>query len=405
MRYTNNSFGFYWGTNTESLYNKVTVNVAESAITADLSALKLDTQYFFQSYASFDGEELKEAVKSFTTKEIESILKTGDASDIEATKAILNAKLDLTDVQYCSIYYGFYLGTSESSQNAFLSGEDIVDHAFTSEVSNLSHKTQYWYIAYVKLDGQSFYGEAKTFTTDVVKVESVSLDKTKYTFNTIGNTITLIATILPADATDKSVEWSSDKQDVATVDTDGKVTAKGNGKAIITVKTKDQGKTASCEVSVIQYIEKVDMGIKTADGKSLYWSTRNLCNTGLVGSPDEYWDYYAWGETDSKSNYNCSIYKWCNGASSSFMKYNTNSSYRFVDNKTVLDSEDDVAHLKLGDSWRLPKDSEWKKLMTKCTWTWTDNYNSTGVRGRIITASNGNSIFLPAAGGRYEADL
>lgn len=87
------------------------------------------------------------------------------------------------------------------------------------------------------------------------------------------------------------------------------------------------------------------------------------------------------------------------------MKYNTNSSYRFVDNKTVLDSEDDVAHLKLGDSWCLPKDSEWKELMTKCTWTWTDNYNSTGVRGRIVTASNGNSIFLPAAGGRYEADL
>lgn len=158
----------------------------------------------------------------------------------------MNAKLDLTDVQYGSIYYGFYLGTSESSQNAFLSGEDIVDHAFTSEVSNLSHKTQYWYKAYVKLDGQSFYGEAKIFTTDVVKVESVSLDKAKYTFYTIGNTITLIATILPADATDKSVEWSSDKQDVATVDT---------------------------------------------DGKSLYWSTRNLCNTGLVGSPEEYGDY------------------------------------------------------------------------------------------------------------------
>lgn len=49
MRYANNSFGFYWGTNTESLYNKVTANVGESAITADLSALKPDTQYFFQS--------------------------------------------------------------------------------------------------------------------------------------------------------------------------------------------------------------------------------------------------------------------------------------------------------------------------------------------------------------------
>ena len=61
---------------------------------------------------------------------------------------------------------------------------------------------------------------------------------------------------------------------------------------------------------------------------------------------------------------------------------------------------DDVARVKLGGSWRMPTDAEWTELRTKCTWTWTNDFNGTGVHGRIVTATNGNSIFLPAAGYR-----
>ena len=523
----------------------------------------------------------------------------------------------------------------------------------------------------MKLDDQTFYGEVKTFTTDVVPVESVSLDKTEYTFNTIGNTLTLKATVLPADATDKSVSWTSDKEAVATVDANGQVTAKGNGKATITVKTKDQGKTASCEVTVAQWVTSisldktsitlnegqeqtliptvnpsnatdkslnwtssntsvatvnaegkvtavskgtatikaeakdgsgkyascsvsvkriissiqlnktslvlyrgtsdvsetlaatvipsdasntavtwtssntsvatvsssgvvtgisrgtaaitvtandgngaqatcevevkqyvtsislnktslsleigdevtlsvtilpdnandksytwsssdsaiasvdnsgkvtakakgkatikttandgsgvnatcsvvvsskcpagaVDMGTTTADGYKLYWGTSNLG----AGKPEEYGDYYAWGETDpyyssqdpltwkdGKTGYNWASYKWCNGSSRTRTKYNDKSSYGTVDNKTVLEPEDDVAHVRLGGKWRMPTDAEWTELMTKCTWTWTDNYNGTGVAGRIVSATNGNSIFLSAAGDRFGTGL
>ena len=156
------------------------------------------------------------------------------------------------------------------------------------------------------------------------------------------------------------------------------------------------------------------MGIKTSDGKTLYWSTRNLCENGFVNSPEEYGDYYAWGETEpyyssqspltwkngKSEGYNWASYKWCNGSSSTLTKYNTNSSYGTVDKKTVLESSDDVASVKLGGKWRMPTDAEWTELLTKCTWTWTDNYNGTGVKGQIVTATNGNSIFLPAAGNR-----
>ena len=81
-------------------------------------------------------------------------------------------------------------------------------------------------------------------------------------------------------------------------------------------------------------------------------------------------------------------------------KYYTNSSYGFVDNKTVLDLEDDVAHVKWGGDWRMPTRAEWDELGNKCTWTWT---TQNGVNGYRVTGPNGNSIFLPAAGCRNGA--
>lgn len=459
-----------------------------------------NTTYYYRSYVNQSGQDTYGETKEFTTKDVASLLETKEASGVEATKATLNAKLDLTDVLYKSLAYGFLWGTSESALNTDFKCTEIKDNAIAAALTSLSHKTQYWYKAYVKLDSQTFYGEVKTFTTDVVPVESVSVDKTENTFHTIGSTLTLNATVLPSDATDKSVEWSSDKEDVATVTTSGVVTAKGNGTATITVKTKDQEKTATCAITVAQWVTSVtlnnpsltlnegqeqtliptvnpsnaankslnwtssdtsvatvnaegkvtaiskgtatikaeakdgsgvnatcsvvvsskcpagavDMGTTTADGYKLYWGISNLG----AGKPEEYGDYYAWGEIDpyyssqdplawkdGKTGYNWASYKWCNGSFRTLTKYNTSSSYGTVDNKTVLESSDDVASVKLGGKWRMPTDAEWTELMAKCTWTWTSDYNGTGVKGRIVTATNGNSIFLPAAGYRFDTGL
>ena len=78
-------------------------------------------------------------------------------------------------------------------------------------------------------------------------------------------------------------------------------------------------------------------------------------------------------------------------------KYCTDSSYGTVDNNTVLDPEDDVAHVKWGGSWRMPTVDERDELLDNCTWTWT---TQNGVYGCKVTGPNGNSIFLPAAGSR-----
>ncbi len=172
-----------------------------------------------------------------------------------------------------------------------------------------------------------------------------------------------------------------------------------------------------------EFTGTVDLGIvmTRADGTTykLYWAKSNLCETGLCANPEDYGDYYAWGETapyyssqspltwknGKSAGYSWASYKWCNGSYSTLTKYNTSSSYGTVDNKTVLESSDDAASVNLGRKWRMPTDAEWTALLEQCDWKWTTNYNGTGVKGRIVTASNGNSIFLPAAGRRGDTGL
>ena len=127
-------------------------------------------------------------------------------------------------------------------------------------------------------------------------------------------------------------------------------------------------------------------------GLSVKWAT---CNVG-ASEPEEYGDYFAWGETQPKSNYNWSTYKWCNGSYKSQTKYNTKSSFGTVDNKTTLEPADDAARANWGGSWRMPTKAEQDELRNNCTWTWT---TQNGVNGYKVTSKiNGNSIFLSAAG-------
>ena len=141
-------------------------------------------------------------------------------------------------------------------------------------------------------------------------------------------------------------------------------------------------------------IDAVDLGLPSGT----LWADRN------VGAdfPEAYGDYFVWGETEPKSIYTISTYKWCRGLYDEMTKYCTNSSYGTVDNKTVLDLEDDAAYVNMGAEWRMPTYDELKELSNNCTWTWT---TQNGTKGYRVTGPNGNSIFLPAAGYRYDSDL
>jgi hypothetical protein len=130
----------------------------------------------------------------------------------------------------------------------------------------------------------------------------------------------------------------------------------------------------------------VDLGLPSGTK----WATKNLG----ASKPSDYGDYYAWGETELKTEYTWATYKW--GTEDNQTKYNA------TDGKTTLDPEDDAATVKLGSSWRMPTDDEAKELQDNCTWTWT---TLDGINGYEVKGPNGNSIFLPAAGYRIGSKL
>ena len=140
---------------------------------------------------------------------------------------------------------------------------------------------------------------------------------------------------------------------------------------------------------ILEY--SVDLGLPSGT----LWADRNVG----ADSPEAYGDYFAWGETEPKSTYYWRTYKWCRGSYTTMTKYCTQSSYGTVDNKTTLDLEDDAAYVNMGAEWRMPTDDELYELYSKCTWTWT---TQNGTKGYKVTGPNGNSIFLPAAGYRYD---
>ena len=137
-------------------------------------------------------------------------------------------------------------------------------------------------------------------------------------------------------------------------------------------------------------VEYVDLGLPS---KKL-WAK---CNLG-ANSEEESGLYFQWGDTQgytkeqigSAKTFNWANYKWSvDGSDNNFSKYNSS------DNKTVLDLEDDAVYTTLGGNWRMPTVEDWQELYNNTEQQWTQ---VNGVNGYKCTASNGNYIFLPAAG-------
>ena len=214
----------------------------------------------------------------------------------------------------------------------------------------------------------------------------------------------LTATVSPSECTDV-LQWSSSDVSVAMV-TDGLVVAVGGGDAIITAKAGS--KQATCPVSVTPYPKgAIDIGLVVGSGGTaytLYWAE---CNLGAA-SREEPGDYYAWGEIETKDKYDWSTYKWGDGSGDNYhdpklTKYNNDHDYGAVDNKLVLDIEDDAARAILGGSWRMPSREEITALINtqtnpNYTWTWKSINGNYG--WEVIYLENSNSLFFPACGAR-----
>lgn len=133
--------------------------------------------------------------------------------------------------------------------------------------------------------------------------------------------------------------------------------------------------------------EAVDLGLPSG----LLWANMNIGAT----APEEYGNYYAWGETETKDTYTWDNYKY--GTQDNLTKYNA------TDGLTILDAGDDAATVNWGGTWRMPTNKELTELADNCTWLWT---TMNGVNGYSVRSkTNSNSIFFPAAGLRILSDL
>lgn len=126
-------------------------------------------------------------------------------------------------------------------------------------------------------------------------------------------------------------------------------------------------------------------------GLSVKWAASNI-GAGLAEEPGI---FCSWGEMEKSGKYNWETYKWCDGSEYTLNKYNTKGAFGTVDNKILLEQEDDAAYVKLGGGWRIPKQNEWHELVAECEWTWTTQNKMVGYS---VKGPNGNTIFLPASG-------
>lgn len=143
----------------------------------------------------------------------------------------------------------------------------------------------------------------------------------------------------------------------------------------------------------------VDLGLPSGT----LWAT---CNIGAT-KPEEFGDYFAWGETETKEIYNWSTYKHCisrDGYLYSLTKYNSGhyDIPGIIDSLSTLLPEDDAATFNWGNDWRMPTNDEQRELIEECELSWTE---VNGVYGAKFTGKNGNSVFFPAAGLRYGSDV
>ncbi|MBR3915495.1 MAG: protein kinase [Bacteroidales bacterium] len=187
--------------------------------------------------------------------------------------------------------------------------------------------------------------------------------------------------ILSGESRDKLALIQEKEQEAARLaeaqkEAEAKAKAEAEKKRLEAEKKKKEQEAAAAERKKYNGHKYVDLGL------SVKWAT---CNVG-ASKPEDYGNYYAWGEVSWKS------------------EYTEDNSITYGKNITDIKGSVlyDAARANWGGTWRLPTKAELEELKNKCTWKWT---TQNGVNGYKVTGPNGNSIFLPAAGYREETSL
>ena len=393
-----------WSVDEKAIYYEL----KENDYTVTFDNLKPATTYYYASFVYILKDYYLAEIKSFTTKGLSNLTTTGDVSDITTFTATVTSTV-VQDAIDDKLNVGIAYANSETAlhpDSVFLveefSKEDVAAGACSVTLKDLSPSTTYYYASFVEFNGKYSFEEIKSFTTkgfsNLITTGDVS-DISISTATVISNVVT--------DAIDESlnvgIAYSTSE---AALRPDGVFHVEEFSKedvaaGVCSVTLKDlspsttyyyasfvefNGKYSFEEIKSFttkEYIpESVDLGL------SVKWAT---CNVG-ASSPEGYGGYYAWGETEEKSDYTYETYKYWSDRDGD--GYNDENEYQNI-GSNISGTQYDVAHVKWGGNWRMPTKEEIIELGNKCSWKWT---SLNGVNGQLVTGPNGNSIFLPAAG-------
>ena len=347
---------------------------------------------------------------------------TGEVSDINTLYAKISGvvNLDVITASYTNVKIGVEVSTTQDFANKQRTeAAEVVGRKFSVYVF-LQPSTKYYYRTYVSVSSLSYdyYGETYSFSTngssaplavtgDVEEIEAYEVQingKANLTdVDAVG------ATAIVGIEVSENSDFSKPKRMTAGNPTDVfclhftqlNPNRKHYYRTFVEAIIPNGKGIYYGEAKTFTTLDYVDLGLPSGT----LWAT---CNIGAT-TPEDYGDYFAWGETTGyfggKTDFSWSTYKYCNGSSTTMTKYCNKSSCGTVDNKTELELADDAAYVNWGSNWRMPSREQFRELINS-SYTTTEWTTQNGVYGRKITSiSNGNSIFLPAAGYRNGTSL
>ena len=384
--------GICWSTTSPATINNNKYNrgIGVGSFTVTISGLNENTGYFVRAFATnSNGTAYGAEIKVRTLTSFPPGVTTSNVTSITLNSAVCggnvtaDGNLDVTARGVCW----------STSPNPTISNNKTTNGSgtgsFTSNITGLADGTTYYVRAYATNSKGTAYGEEKSFTTIVATLAQVTTaNVTSITANTAvcGGNVTSDG---GATVTARGVCWSispnptisnnktTDGSGIGSFTSNITGLAYGTTYYVRAYATNSKGTAYGEEESfttatgTINGHDYVALGLPSG----LKWAT---CNVGAT-TPEGYGNYYAWGETSTKTSYD----------QSNSVTYGQQIS-DFSGNATY-----DAARANWGSTWRMPTEAEMRELINNCTWTWT---TQNGVNGMRVTGPNGNSIFLPATG-------
>lgn len=338
-----------------------------------------------------DEIEMVLSVKAYKSVNIITL----DAADITTNSAVLRGSINIDGKSITE--KGFVVYTDENSVTEYdVAGNEIGE--FSCQISELEDGAVYYYKAYMIVADETFYGEEKSFTTleeIVITIpEVVTVSVTEVTENTAILTGEVVSDG-GAEVVERGFIWNDHYDGEGSIE--DFIVEVGSGVGVFTYQLtglqqnteyyflayaiNSEGEALGQNIyfttlegeedNIINGYEYVDLGLPSG----LKWAVHNVG----ASAAEDYGDYYAWGEIETKDSYT----------------QQNSVTYGMPMEDISGDPQYDVARALWGETWRLPTRDEQKELLDNCTWEWT---SQNGVNGYLVTGSNGNSIFLPAAG-------